>query len=355
MASTEAFVDVQEAARLLGVTVQHVRRLADRGDIVFVARGLVDLASIREYLAVRQASRTRAWSEETAWAAVALLSGLEVDWLGEAQKSRLRGRLRETTATELASQSRNRARVHRYVGHPAAADRIAKDIVVIPRETLGLVTIRTGTTVIDGYTSPEAEEQLVQRYALARNPAGRFVLRATDFDLGTIDRLGKTAEVLASLDASTSTDPRARAVGEAILERRLAKFRSAERVSDSRQQAAERAERAVEQARKRLGEAARQKQVRVKAAQRVADRKADAAMRHGKWDGAGRVDEVKSGPQLGTAERELALARKRLEEETERAEKRLSEARVRLAAAEKKAHEAARRAGSSGPKGEDHA
>jgi excisionase family DNA binding protein len=58
MAVGEDFVDVQEAARLLGLSVQHVRRLAEEGKIVFAARGLVDRTSIRLYLAERAGSRT---------------------------------------------------------------------------------------------------------------------------------------------------------------------------------------------------------------------------------------------------------------------------------------------------------
>ena len=45
MAADGSFVSTPDAARALGVTVQHVRRLADSGDLIRVARGLIDRES----------------------------------------------------------------------------------------------------------------------------------------------------------------------------------------------------------------------------------------------------------------------------------------------------------------------
>ena len=88
------YVEVGEAARLLGVTRRHVARLGELEEIHYVGRGVIERASVNEYLNERKFSRERAWSTQTAWAAVALLSGLPADWLGPTQLSRLRGRLR---------------------------------------------------------------------------------------------------------------------------------------------------------------------------------------------------------------------------------------------------------------------
>lgn len=124
MASEGSFVSTQDAADTLGVSVQHVRRLADSGDLTRAARGLIDRDSLDRYLAERHGGRTRVWSEHTAWGAVALLSGVHVDWLGPAQASRLRASLRALTdPVDLVIQTRARARSQAYHGHlgPAPA------------------------------------------------------------------------------------------------------------------------------------------------------------------------------------------------------------------------------------------
>ena len=222
----DGHIGLAEAASVLGLSVRHVRRLSDQGQISMSARGLVDLASVHQYLADRQgATGTRAWSEQTAWAAVAMLSGVDVDWLGAVQRSRLRGILREIDSVDLARRTRNRARVQRFSGHESAADRLREDLVVIDRAALGLVAVGAQTGV-DGYVAAGDVERLVARYALRNDATGAYVLRATSFDLATIERLAVAADTLVALDAAASLDPRERSLGHEILTGRLEAFRA---------------------------------------------------------------------------------------------------------------------------------
>ena len=101
---------VADAAERLGVSTRQVRHLAASGELRLLARGVVDEASVDRLLAVRGGSHRRAWAEATAWGAVALLSGIEASWMGESQRSRLKGRLRDLSAEQLLERARDRAR-----------------------------------------------------------------------------------------------------------------------------------------------------------------------------------------------------------------------------------------------------
>src|SRR5689334_18649885 len=115
-----SMLGVSEAAERLGVSARQVQHLVTSGELSHVARGYVDARSVDRLLAVRSGGRTRAWSEETAWGAVALLSDMDAWWLGESQRSRLRRRLREISVEGLVARARDRAVVRRYAGHPSA-------------------------------------------------------------------------------------------------------------------------------------------------------------------------------------------------------------------------------------------
>ena len=76
---------------------------------------LVDGASVYR-LAKHERHNGRPWTAATAWAALALLSGESVDWLDTAAISRLRHRLRASSAPELCWMTRRSATVHRMRG-----------------------------------------------------------------------------------------------------------------------------------------------------------------------------------------------------------------------------------------------
>lgn len=224
MAVGASFVSTQDAARALGVTVQHLRRLADSGDLVRVARGLIDRDSLESYIAERHGGRTRVWAEHTAWAAVAMLSGVHIDWLGPTQASRLRASLRAMTdPVDLVTRTRDRATLRTYRAHPSALHRLLDELVIADATDLGLVGARVD--FIDGYLDVAELEPTERSLALEPTPSGNVALRATGFDLGVVRALAGYGGVLAALDAATSRDPRERDVGERALAEALDGFR----------------------------------------------------------------------------------------------------------------------------------
>jgi hypothetical protein len=202
---------VAEAAERLGVSTRQVQYLVAQGQVRMLARGVVDAVSVDRLLAVRGGSVRRAWSERTAWGAVALLSGVVPFWMGESQRSRLKGRVRGLRASDLVERARDRAIVTRYVGHRSAAARVAPEVIRTSDAaiTLGLVDAIS----VDGYLALDELEAVVERHALTRDDNGRFTLRATSFDLETIRELSGAGTTLAALDLAESLDARERQTG----------------------------------------------------------------------------------------------------------------------------------------------
>ena len=228
MSVRSEYVDVDVVAGLLGVTKRHVARLGERGQIRYVTRGLVDRGSVSEYLREREFSRSRPWSARTAWGAVALLGGIEVDWLGQVQTSRLRGRLRllaadEDGAHKFVGRARLRASVRTYESFGFHTSRVRKDIVVVGRRGLGLSDARKDS--IDGYVNSDVLTRLEKSLGLLRDTRGTMTLRATDFDFDIIRRIATQGNgALAALDAAGSMDPREHGVGARALTKYLLDF-----------------------------------------------------------------------------------------------------------------------------------
>lgn len=214
---------VSDAAERLGVSTRQVQHLVARGELRSLARGVVDETSVERLLAVRRGSHTRPWAESTAWAAVALLSGRDAGWLGESQRSRLRGRLRGLGAEELVERARGRASVSRYVAHRSAGERLRSELVDTSSAAarLGLAT----TNMIDGYLAATNVKAVVARHGLIRDDTGSVTLRATSMDLEVVRDFVSASDVLAALDLAESLDVRERRAGIDALDRALEEFR----------------------------------------------------------------------------------------------------------------------------------
>lgn len=218
-----SLLGVSEAAERLGVSVRQVQHLVRSGDLVHVARGIVDETSVDRLIAVRGGSQRRAWSEATAWGAVAILTGADADWMGPRQRSRLRARLRELSALELVERARDRAVVAHYRAHSSAGTYLLADLVssVEVSARFGLAD----TTRIDGYLKINDVADLVSRHGMTRDEDGRVTLRATKIDLSLVRDLSSRGVVLGSLDLAESLDLRERRAGTQALERVLEDFR----------------------------------------------------------------------------------------------------------------------------------
>lgn len=209
--SVMSLVAVRDTAELLGVSPRQVQHLVVQGELVSPARGIIESDSIDRFLAVRGERRTRAWSPETAWGAVAILSGVEASWMGGTQRSRLKARLRTMGAADLVERTRDRADPVRFAGHSSVAERVRRAIVDTGsmRSQLGLAD--TGT--VDGYVAASEFDELVREFGLAPDLDGHITLRATGVPIATIRRVVGADTVLAALDLAASLDVRERTAG----------------------------------------------------------------------------------------------------------------------------------------------
>jgi hypothetical protein len=212
---------MSEAAERLGVSTRQVRNLVASGELRLLARGVVDGVSVDRLVAVRGRSHRRPWSESTAWGAAALLSGEAAGWMGESQRSRLKGRLRVLSASELVERSRGRATVYRYAGHASASARLRVHVV----DTSGAAAVLglAGTSAVDGYVAADSREGLAARHGLIRDDSGSYTLRSTTMDLAVVQSLAGGV-VLAALDLAESLDVRERRAGLDGLDEALARF-----------------------------------------------------------------------------------------------------------------------------------
>jgi excisionase family DNA binding protein len=218
-------MSTRQAAERIGVSDRQVQRLVASGALMAIGPDRVDAESVEQWLAQRRSGRVRAWEEPTAWAAVALLERSSAPWLGQAQRSRLHSGLATMTSTELATRTRNRARVRRYFAHPQALSHLARSVIPSGALTeLGGLTPRGDR--VDGYVAGDALLRLVTRFRLERDPAGSVILRETSMPDDVVSSLADgQRHVLAGLDLAGSVDERERSAGHRILDHALAKLR----------------------------------------------------------------------------------------------------------------------------------
>ena len=215
-------------ATVLGISVRQVARLARAGELT-VSRTvggalLVDGASVHR-LAKHGRHNGRPWTAATAWAALALLSGESVDWLDAAAMSRLRHRLRASSASELGWMTRRRATVHRMQGwgkdegllHSGAS--ALRDPAM--SELFDLTAVERGA---DGYVQARDFADLVTTLGLVEDRDGDVTVRVVTDDAGyAVDHV-LTAAV--AVDLAESLDTRESAAGLRVVEDLLDAFRS---------------------------------------------------------------------------------------------------------------------------------
>jgi len=217
-------VSTAEAGSRLGISARQAQRLVRAGRLERVGIDRIDYASVVHLMSQRRGDHHRAWSEQTAWAAIALLSGMRAEWLGQAQRSRLKASLRSAAAEELTTRLRNRATSHQLRGHPAAVQRLSTEVVRAGSDrAIGELVAIEGR--LDGYVSASQYEDLTVRLHLEDDWNGAITLRSTLFDIGEVARIADFSEVLSAVDLAGSLDSRERSAGLATLDEALKTLR----------------------------------------------------------------------------------------------------------------------------------
>jgi hypothetical protein len=216
------------AAEILGVSARQIARLARAGELTVtrtVAGALLlDGASVHR-LAKRGRHNGRPWTAATAWAALALLSGERVDWLDNSAMSRLRHRLRASSASELCWTTRRRATVHRMRGWGKDTGLLHSGVSALRdqemSELFDLAAVERGT---DGYVHARNFADVVTTLGLFDDLDGDVTVRVVPDDAGYVVDHVLTAAV--AVDLAESLDTRESAAGTRVLEDLLDTFRS---------------------------------------------------------------------------------------------------------------------------------
>ena len=216
------------SAELLGISARQIARLARAGELT-VARTvggalLLDGASVHR-LAKQSRRYGRPWTSATAWAALALLSGERVSWLDSSAMTRLRHRLRASSASELCWMTRRRAAVYRMHGWGKDTGLLSSGASAlrdpVMSELFHLTAVDRGS---DGYVRARNFVDVVATLGLFDDADGDMTVRVVPDDAGyAVDRVLIAA---VAVDLAGSLDSRESAAGTRVLEGLLDAFRA---------------------------------------------------------------------------------------------------------------------------------
>jgi hypothetical protein len=209
-----------ELAECLGVTRQRALGLLGSGAIAGcrLASGawLADGDAVVRYEIAARRGKGRSLDPGTAWGLLWEISGRRADWLGESTRARVRRRIRESSAEDLAKAVAARTVAHRYTS--TNAERAAAGLILTGRaaaDILGTELISDRRHVCGYVRSGTPDEYAATRFMLVDTGGQDIVYDNTlpiDFD-GDIMPKGVVA-----VDLATSTDTRERSAGLRVLE-----------------------------------------------------------------------------------------------------------------------------------------
>lgn len=214
-------------AEVLGVSVRQVARLASAGELTVTRTVggalLLDGASVHRLAS--QVRRTgRPWAPATAWAALALLSGEGADWLEASALSRLRHRLRASSASQLCWMTRRRASVHRMRGWGSVTGLLASGVSALHDDAMSALFDLTAVDGgADGYVRARDLAGVLDAAGLVDDLDGDVTVRVVPEDAGYLVDHVLIAAV--AVDLAESLDTRESAAGIGVLEDLLDRFR----------------------------------------------------------------------------------------------------------------------------------
>jgi excisionase family DNA binding protein len=218
-----------EAAKRLGVTQVAVRKLIGTGQLIHAGTAgrtiLVDTASV-DQLARVGTRHGRPWTEENAWAALALLSGeTNIGWIGSSELSRLKEKLRTMESAELPILARRRASVRHFRGTPDVVQLLRTHLLLSGAAAMGEDGIgeRFGLTggagTAEGYAGAGDADALQDAYGLIEDREGNVVIREVTVTGAFAD--GKVPVAAIALDLLESPATRERSAGRRVIKELL--------------------------------------------------------------------------------------------------------------------------------------
>lgn len=220
---------VTEAAARTGLSTRRVRALITAGRLRATKVGaayVLDERDLDDFLRHERPSHIRALSPRIAWAAAALLDGVQPTWLRADERSRLRSRLASAGAAPGTwhAWTARLAQTHAtFRASPAQVDAVltASTTVRSGRSASNLVTdplVGTVSATVWTHTLEDIDH-LRRGLGLLRSPAGNVTISAPpQFGLPALGADGHNAfRLVVARDLLSDSDPRAVFAGTALL------------------------------------------------------------------------------------------------------------------------------------------
>ncbi|MBP2269164.1 excisionase family DNA binding protein [Pseudarthrobacter sp. PvP004] len=217
-----------EVAERLGITQVSVRQLVQSGQLTVVGRVgrsiLLDRSSV-ERLSAAGTRRGRAWTANTAWAALALLSGQNPTWISSSEKSRLKSRLRHLDAAAVCTLARHKDRTYRYRATRDALDRLSHYLIASgatamrdesTAETFGMTG---GSGIAEGYVMAGDAKALADSFGLVEDPSGNAIIHEVELEEPFAE--GRAPVAAIAVDLMGSLAIRERSAGQRVIEELL--------------------------------------------------------------------------------------------------------------------------------------
>lgn len=204
-----------DLAARLGVSRRHASELLATGAIdgkqLSSGAWLADSDSVARYEAGKRRGKGRKLDAATAWGLLWELSGLEADWLTPRTRSRVRSRIREASAEELARAVADRTRAHRY--QSANSAKAGAGLIATGRAaaaSLGVGLMDDARSAVGYARKGSAADHARSRFMVASS-AGSDIVYDNTLPIDYDGEAMPTAVVAA--DLATSTDTRERSGG----------------------------------------------------------------------------------------------------------------------------------------------
>lgn len=230
-------VDVLEAAHRLGLSQRRVRRLIASGDLPaarIAGRYAIDDESLDALAERVRPAAVRGFSRRIAWAAAALVDGVEPDWVSPSELSRLRRRLSEAGVDPGAWQARLKARAAATLTYRVAPGNVRRLL------SGGSVTTRSGASTHNLVTERQLAASVTQvwlaqrrdlpaleiEYRMLASPAGNVLVRIAEVEgQASTGAGGDTYRLIVAADLLDSGDARERRAGRELLRAALVERR----------------------------------------------------------------------------------------------------------------------------------